>query len=395
MNRFEEMQETHDEYFPIYESIVHKNTSSGENGNMLKEFVIDRIGSKKGIRGYVLRKMHELVGGDWREVLPIISAVEMHLASMYCFNVAADNKAGYDTEIKRKLAFETKGITFGLALDLISQGNLSSEKAGRVKELFIDTDKTFYEGETLDLLSNTFPVLEPENKEIKERYGLEPDQARETLDWFSKSSLEEKLLYRTYGINAALFENLGNIVGVLNKLGKNQFGALASFGKNYGLAMQIINDVQDYSLDLTDETTREKSNSDVFSDLKERKITWPIMYHGDLTSVPFGNLGYAKHDAFRETLCKNGALKRCVLEAMAYSKKAMNNLSNFPEGDSKKKLKDAAFSISGLSKYVRLLEERYDVRLVSSKNDVNQRVEELMLITNEPKGELDLTQQLQ
>jgi len=141
--------------------------------------------------------------------------------------------------------------------------------------------------------------------------------------------------------------------------------------------MMIINDVQDYSLDLARETTREKNHSDVFSDLKERKITWPILFYNDIDTVPFGNCCYKEHDAFREKLCRSGVIKRSVLEAMAYSKMAVNSLSQFPDSDAKRKLIDSAISISKLSKYVKLLERKYNVKLISSKGDVNLRVQEI------------------
>jgi geranylgeranyl pyrophosphate synthase len=377
MNRFDEMQETHSAYFPIYKSATEIVPYCGDKSQMLEDFVVNQIGSSKGIRGYSLRKMYELVGGDWQGILPVIAAVEMHLASMYCFNVAADSKTGYVTAEKRATAFAVRDITFNLALGLLSQISLPEEKVQKLKDSFKETDKIFYQSETLDVIANIHPVLDVSDEEIKERYGIDPALARETLERFSGSSLDEKVLFRTYGVNAVMFENLGRVVAVLKDLECSDIEALTSFGRNYGLAMMIINDVQDYSLDLARETTREKNHSDVFSDLRERKVTWPILFYDDIDSVPFGDCGYEEHDAFREKLCENGVIKRTVLEAMAYSKIAVHSLSQFPDCDAKRKLIDSAFSISKLSKYVKLLERRYNVRLVPSKGDVNSRLREI------------------
>lgn len=381
MNRFDEMAETHRRYFPIYRSAVENIQVYGETGQMLNHFVIGKIGSKKGIRGYILRKMYELIGGNWEEILPIIAAVEMHLASMYCFNVGADSKSGYDTAEKRKTAFNTRDISFELALAIISQSGLPEEKVRILKDLFIITDQTFYKGETLDVLANIYSIPNITNEDIRNRYGIEPTLGQGTLNEFEHSSLEERVLYRTYGINAAMFENLGTVVGILRNVGGKEIDALTSFGRNYGLAMMIINDVQDYSLDLAREITREKKHLDVFSDLREGKITWPILFYlnrEDINSIPWGNCDYQEYEDFRQKLCKTGIIKRCVLEAMAYSKRAVTALSPFANNDSRNMLIDSAVSISKLSKYITLLEERYNVRLVPSKGDVNLRAKEIV-----------------
>ena len=383
MNRFDEMTETHAIYFPVYKSIVERASISGEPSNMLHDFVVGQIGSKKGIRGYMFRKMYELTGGDWKEIVPIIAAVEMHLASIYCFNVAADNKSGYDTPQKRETAFATRDIAFHLALKLISQSGVFGDKTRQLEDSFIETDETFYKGETLDVLANIYPTPTFSEEEIRVRYGIQPSLARETLEKFVHSSLDEKVLYRTYGINAAMFENMGRVVGILRGLSIPETNALTSFGRNYGLAMMIINDVQDYSLDLATETTREKSCSDVFSDLKERKITWPILYYlknNDVCSVPFGNCDYHDYDVFRKLLSQNGVMKRTVLEAMAYSRMAVNSLHSFPDNNARKMIIDSAVSISKLSKYVTLLEQKYAVALIPSRREVHLRVQEIALM---------------
>ena len=149
--------------------------------------------------------------------------------------------------------------------------------------------------------------------------------------------------------------------------------------------MMIVNDVQDYSLDLIDDgndfATREKNKNDVFNDLRKGKITWPIKYAleidsglDDLFSSNLGNemISYDDCDKIRLLLLKNGAIKRCILESTHYEKLANDSIKDFGNEDEKHILFQATTTMMRLSKYIYVLEDKYKVILKPTKSEIKK-----------------------
>jgi len=111
--------------------------------------------------------------------------------------------------------------------------------------------------------------------------------------------------------------------------------SLKDFGLNMGIAFQIIDDVFDYT------ATVEESGKPMGSDLREGKITLPLIY--SLTCLPQQERerledlfkgGDALEHNYREVtelVRGNGAIARCRYDAREYVDRAARCLSLFPD----------------------------------------------------------------
>jgi len=392
LTKFEIMDQVHSMYYDKFVKLCQSEELEPDIQKMIEEFVIGRIGSKKGVRAFVCNEMFKVAGGDADniDISYLLAAIELQLAAGYCYNVAADTKGGYVTQTKKNLAFKTHSIVEELAVSGIDNLNISEEKKDKIKALFDSTWQTFYEAEVIDTILNLFKnrgklpseiAVEIENfdGDTKNTYGLEKQKIVDVINNLPDKPIEDYTLERTYKLNAVQLENVGNILGIILELDEDKTRYLSEYGKNYGIEMMIVNDVQDYSLDLIDDgqqkATREKNKSDVFSDLRKGKITWPIKYSIELD--PESENLIKKHigqedisddecEEIRKRLIDNGALARCVEEAVRYEKRANIAIRNFNDSESKDRLQETSAELR-LSKYVYSLEKKYGVKLQPTK----------------------------
>jgi len=118
--------------------------------------------------------------------------------------------------------------------------------------------------------------------------------------------------------------------------------SLKNFGLNMGIAFQIVDDVFDYT------STVEKTGKPIGSDLREGKITLPLIY--TLTYLEKGERGRLEHlfkngnasdkDYVRitELVQDNGAINKCLKDAQDYVNLAGTYLSAFPDSPVKESL---------------------------------------------------------
>ena len=395
-DRFKIMEKIHRQYFPLFLSICRENNFSQSVKQMVEDFVIGRIGAQKGVRAFIFYELYKLAGGN-ENIDFLLAAVELHLASMYCFNVAADAKAGYDTSDKKIIAYQTQNEVFNLSLKAIDKFTNNIDLNNRIKEIFAKTQRQFQEGEVLDTLVNLYKnkgkfsndilkeIEKKSDSKIYNDYGFSKEVIANTIKKISNLQITDLTFDRTYGINAAMLENFGSIIGVILELDNKTILKLKNFGKYYGIGMMIVNDVQDYSLDLIDDgndfATREKNKNDVFNDLRKGKITWPIKYAleidsglDDLFSSNLGNemISYDDCDKIRLLLLKNGAIKRCILESTHYEKLANDSIKDFGNEDEKHILFQATTTMMRLSKYIYVLEDKYKVILKPTKSEIKK-----------------------
>jgi geranylgeranyl pyrophosphate synthase len=79
--------------------------------------------------------------------------------------------------------------------------------------------------------------------------------------------------YRIYAKTAALFEACTEAGAVLARLGETEIGALARYGRELGIAFQIVDDVLDFSGDAL------RLGKPVGSDLRGGTVTLPVLLH--------------------------------------------------------------------------------------------------------------------
>jgi len=130
--------------------------------------------------------------------------------------------------------------------------------------------------------------------------------------------------------------------GIVAGAKKDDIESLRNFGLNMGIAFQIVDDVFDYT------SSVEKTGKPIGSDLREGKITLPLIY--TLTYLEKGERGRLEHlfkngnaldkDYLRiiELVKDNGAINKCLKDAQDYADLAETYLSRFPDSPVKESL---------------------------------------------------------
>jgi len=88
----------------------------------------------------------------------------------------------------------------------------------------------------------------------------------------SYQTTEDDLLDIARRKTALLFSGCARIGGLLNEINSDQEKALANYGLSLGLAFQLVDDILDFS------SSEDVLGKPVLNDLKEGKLTLPLMY---------------------------------------------------------------------------------------------------------------------
>lgn len=164
------------------------------------------------------------------------------------------------------------------------------------------------------------------------------------------ATTEETYLEVIDGKTARLFEAAARVGAIVADRPESDESALAAFGRNVGIAFQLIDDVLDYS---AHQATLGKEIGD---DFREGKLTLPIILayrRGDIAEQQFWrrvieDQRIADGDLERaiELLRKHGALTETVERARHYAGLAMRSLDRFPKNDAREALGDlVAFAV--------------------------------------------------
>ncbi len=130
--------------------------------------------------------------------------------------------------------------------------------------------------------------------------------------------------------------------GIVAGANEADIQSLKNFGLNMGIAFQIVDDVFDYT------STVEKSGKPTGNDLREGKITLPLIYtiayleeeERDRMEDMFKNGKASEKDYLRiiEFVQDNGAINKCRKDAQDYASRAETYLSLFPDSPIKESL---------------------------------------------------------
>ena len=260
-NYFQEMRKVSEIVNPIiYESIEPLKKTSKSLYDIVSELPIKRIEEPSKTRAFVLREAYNLTNGEeWEKIAPVCAAVEMELCSMYYENRIYDDK-GHITEDKNKINNQIMAarITRDLSTRIIEdlKGKIPDKKLEQILHLMNESDLIFESGEYLDVFENVYPEMKDASFE-------------DMIKCCNK---------RLYMINASYYEKIAIIGAILGNGTKEQIKALAEFGKNYGMLLQITNDIADFTPAKHGLGTSEKIPEDAYSDIKHGKLTYPIIY---------------------------------------------------------------------------------------------------------------------
>ena len=136
---------------------------------------------------------------------------------------------------------------------------------------------------------------------------------------------EDALRLATYK-TACLFSGCARLGAVLGRLEDEEEQALAEYGRNAGLAFQLVDDLLDFT------ASAQQLGNPVLSDLKEGKVTLPLIYamengHREARELVARVLAEKEFDSVRpETIVSlvhdSGALDRARCLAQDYARRA-------------------------------------------------------------------------
>ena len=140
---------------------------------------------------------------------------------------------------------------------------------------------------------------------------------------------------------AALFAAAAEVGGILASASQTEIEALKSYGKNLGIAFQLVDDALDYG------SVNRVLGKNTGEDFREGKVTLPVVLayrRGDQTERSFWKRAMSEEiddspdfDADLELafqyLQETGALKDTVARAAHFGERAKDALALFPQSD--------------------------------------------------------------
>jgi len=157
-------------------------------------------------------------------------------------------------------------------------------------------------------------------------------------------STEAQYLEVIQGKTAALFAAAARLGAVVGDRSIEEAEALDSYGRNLGIAFQLVDDALDYSAE------QERLGKTVGDDFREGKITLPILvaFHaGDAAEQEFWRLtmetGEQTETDFAEAqrlLTLHGGIEQTIERAELYGRAALAALEIFPQGEARAALAD-------------------------------------------------------
>jgi len=147
-----------------------------------------------------------------------------------------------------------------------------------------------------------------------------------------------------YRKTAGLFSGCARLGAVLGKQPESVVDSLAEYGRNAGLAFQLVDDLLDFT------ASPEKLGKPVLSDLKEGKVTLPLIFalevsngHGDargLVAKVLEERDFAsvRPEQITKLVRETGALDRATLQAREYVRRAKECLMVLPDTEYRRAL---------------------------------------------------------
>ena len=133
---------------------------------------------------------------------------------------------------------------------------------------------------------------------------------------------------------ACMFSACAEVGGIVAGASRDKRRALARYGLSVGIAFQLVDDVLDFV------STEEKLGKPVANDLREGKITLPLIYlmeegnpeHREMVETVMRERGFesVKREDVLHLIGESGTLSRARSEALRYADEALDALNIFP-----------------------------------------------------------------
>lgn len=212
------------------------------------------------LKPFVVRLAYEAAGGkDWKRIAPICAAAEILNLSSYQSNLSFDGKFRVLSQGDRNNQFIASMIcreaVTRIMRDLAAE--IGQARSQEIHNCFSTSNYNIYVGQYLDL----------------NRLVLQKCQAYEKFEHFLKDYLE-----RCRRLSGVFTEQCALVGGLLADADRVALQKLMQFGRNFGIGLQIINDIGDLLPPDLFEPNSFRMTCDQFGDLRSKKLTLPIFY---------------------------------------------------------------------------------------------------------------------
>lgn len=208
------------------------------------------------LRPFLVRLAYEAAGGsDWLTIAPVCAAAELLNISSYQSNLSFDGKHHLASQLDRSNQFIASALTREAAFELIDSLQVMNVK--RAQSHFAVSNIQIYIGQHYDL-----------NVLTAKSYDL-------SINFEQYLSAYRR---RCYGLSGAFAEQCGRVGAILANASSHIEDSLGTFGQEFGVGLQLVNDVGDFTPTPGIGTDTLRKNYDCFTDLVEGRLTLPIAY---------------------------------------------------------------------------------------------------------------------
>lgn len=300
-NIFKEIAQS--EFIAIKKELIEDNIFSLFDTKMRKEIMLDGKDGNLSIRNsfvkIITEYIHNIKGETIEEInqnliIKIGFISEVIIIIQYLDNQILDNKS-----IKNKNDIASNLISAAILRGVLTkyiQGTINSKYQFIVKK-YVDAILFSVDvGQRIDKELNNFYSYKTTKWEVKEykrkseivsltnhievinELIIKTNQVHFNGD---KSNLKYLDLYfrRILLTNTTLFSLITEMLCEIFNLSSKKRDDLISFSVAYGLALQVVNDNCDFVPSSRNENTTGRKSSDTMSDLKNKNITLPLIFH--------------------------------------------------------------------------------------------------------------------
>ncbi len=278
--------------------------------NQISEYIIHAGGKRiRPLLALLFAQAHHYQGHHHHEVAAIVEFI--HTATLLHDDVVDESSMRRGRQTANALFGNAASVLVGDFLYsrafqmMVSIGNM------RVMQILADATNVIAEGEVLQLLNMHDPDVS-----------------------------EERYLHVIHSKTAKLFEAASQLGALIAQASDEEVEAAAEYGRSLGTAFQLIDDVLDYSGNVTD------IGKNVGDDLREGKPTLPLIYllkngtpeQRDLVRKCIESGDETHFDAVLTAITQSGALAYTKHQAELAAERATLSIAVLPDSRYKKSL---------------------------------------------------------
>jgi len=234
--------------------------------SILTVFLNKRFQKTSFLKPFLAKLSYDIVGGkNLSHILPVAVVAELINTSSYQANSALDGKYGVLTRSDKDNQLIASIITREIADKVIEETQFDNELKNSLRSLYSEANSFMYYGQFYELNVLHYKHLDVDKLLLDEYLNL----------YLTKCDCISGIFSRNVALSGAILATHDQ--PILNALG--------NYARNFGIGLNIINDISDYlPLNNYDALPSYKTSVDQYSDMRNGRIFLPVFY-----ALKFGN----------------------------------------------------------------------------------------------------------